>query len=259
VSFGSAAGDVSALDEEPWNRREAPGPAAREHASNRAEMAAGVLAALAQAAQPGERLGSKVDVREACKVSVGTFNEALKMAQARGIVLVKRGPGGGIFAAEPSPLAKLGNRMPALEEEANLVSDALRIRNSLDALVIEDALKYSSAADVAELREDIEGMRAAIEAGDVRAFLRGNWASQARVARMSPSPLLKALFLTLLDILEEHAVAFDPLLERPVPEVMEERLDHYVRMADALDARDREAAQRALLEHRQTVQPGPAR
>ena len=50
-------------------------------ASRRPDQAAEQLAAMAMESQPGERLGTKDELRGTCGVSVGTFNEALRMVQ----------------------------------------------------------------------------------------------------------------------------------------------------------------------------------
>ena len=64
-------------------------------------MAANHIARLAAGVQAGERIGSKDDIHHACGVSVGTVNEAIKLAQERGIITSRPGPGGGIFACRP--------------------------------------------------------------------------------------------------------------------------------------------------------------
>lgn len=216
---------------------------------NRAVAAADLLEKLAVRAGPDERLGSKDELRAVCSVSVGTFNEALKIAETRGVVTLRRGPGGGIFAARQSPLVKLGNRVLALEGEDNIVDAALRMRNALDPLTIEDALLHSSPADIAVMREEIERMKESMVHGDVRAFLRGNWRFQASVAKVSPNALLRTVFLSLLEILEQYAVALRSENRQPTEDMLNDRLSLYVRMADALEAGDRRSAMQVLTEH----------
>jgi DNA-binding FadR family transcriptional regulator len=155
--------------------------ALRSIPATRAEMAANLIAKLATAAGPDGCLGSKDEVRQRCSVSVGTFNEALKIAQTRGIVALRRGPGGGIFAAQQTPLVRLGNQMLAMDDSEYIVADALRMRNVLDPLVIEDALMYSSAADILAMREEVQAMKQAMADRDTAAFLHGNWRFQATV------------------------------------------------------------------------------
>src|ERR1700750_2176299 len=76
--------------------------------ATRPEQAAEQLAALSAAAEPGSRLGTKEELRVRCGVSVGTFNEALRLVQARGLVTVRAGRGGGGFARPYSARGRRG-------------------------------------------------------------------------------------------------------------------------------------------------------
>ncbi|MBX7557447.1 hypothetical protein K1Y78_58685 [Streptomyces sp. tea 10] len=51
---------------------------------------------------------------------------------------------------------------------------AVRIRDALDPLLIEDALEHCSRAGPAQMRADIRCMATAVEARDPVAFVRSN-------------------------------------------------------------------------------------
>ena len=121
-------------------------------------------------------------------MSVGTFNEALRIAQSRGVVLVRPGPGGGVFAAAQSPMVRLGNSVLALDGDQTSVAEAIRIRDALDPLLIEDALWHASPADIAEMREILAEMAAAADRLDGIGFVHANWSLHARIAAVSPQP-----------------------------------------------------------------------
>lgn len=227
------AADEPALDPRAWVVRPVPPPLSR------AEQAAAVIEELAFTAGPSQRIGSKDDLRAVVSVSVGTLNEALALAQARGVVTMRRGPGGGIFAAPRPSLVRLGNFMIGLGSDETTAADALRIRNALDSLIIEDALAHSSAADVAALRAVVTHLRERLAAGDVPALVHGTWAYQRRVAEISPNPLLRSMYVSLLGVLDEGTVAIGAPREG-------DDLAHvfglFERMTDALESRDRDAA-----------------
>src|SRR5215831_12544171 len=111
---------------------------------SRAEQAADHVASLAAGAPPGTRLGTKEDVRARCGVSVGTFNEALRLLQTRQVVTVRPGPGGGLFVTDQPATVRLGNSLLELDAGQATVADAIRVRNALDPLLIEDALWHAS-------------------------------------------------------------------------------------------------------------------
>ena len=219
---------------------------------NRSEYAAALLGKLAERSDPGARLGTKVELRELCEVSVGTFNEAVKLAQSRGYVSSRPGPGGGIFAAEQSAFVRLGNSVLALDGSATSVAEAVRMRDALDPLLVEDALWHSSAADLAAMRAVLADMEAAIGADDPTAYIRGNWALHARIAEVSPSAILRSVYLSLLELVETHTLEVRATESQPLPDYIMSRYDLHVRIVDAIESRDRASALRLIAEHNRT-------
>lgn len=219
--------DIPALRREDWEPR-------RWRNLSRPERAAEEIATLAGALEPGARLGTKDEIRAHCGVSVGTFNEALRLAQQRGIVRVKSGPGGGLFVDHQSPLVRLGNSMLAVDQDAASVADAIRLRDAIDPLLVEDALKHASVKDIAAMRAELRKMSSAADACDGTAFLRANWALHARIAEVSPSPILRPLYLSLLEIAESHLLSVRPAEEQPLPEYIQQRYELHAALVDAI-------------------------
>ncbi|GAA5156456.1 MULTISPECIES: FadR/GntR family transcriptional regulator [Amycolatopsis] len=247
--------DIPALRREDWEPR-------RWRTLTAPERAAEEIAALAANLKPGDRLGTKDDIRAHCGVSVGTFNEALRMAQQRGIVRVKSGPGGGLFVDHQSPLVRLGNSMLAVDQDAASVADAIRLRDALDPLLVEDALKHASAKDIAAMRAELRKMKEAAQDCDGTAFIRANWALHARIAEVSPSPILRPLYLNLLEMVEAHLLSVQPGEGQPLPEFIEDRYRLHAALVDAIADGDVKALD-IIAEHNTTQRlsnhvPGPA-
>ncbi|MEV0278250.1 FCD domain-containing protein [Streptomyces sp. NPDC050610] len=222
---------------------------ARPAAPSRAEQAADRIASLAKDAGPGTRLGTKEELRAQCGVSVGTFNESLRLLQARGLVTVRPGPGGGIFSSRPSPMVRLGNTVLALDAQETDVAEAVRIRDALDPLLIEDALWHASPADFARLRGHLDVMAQAVAATDAVAFVRANWRLHAQIAAISPNALLRSLYNNLLDLIETHTLGVLPGGEQPLGEYIAQRHELHRDIVDALERRDRDASLRLIREH----------
>jgi DNA-binding FadR family transcriptional regulator len=225
--------DPPALRRSDWERRSNRG-------QSRPDQAAEQLAAMAMESEPGERLGTKDELRATCGVSVGTFNEALRMVQARGLVTVRSGPGGGLFASRQSPMVRMGNSMLALGDEAASVADAFRLRHALDPLLVEDALDHASAHDIAALRAELDQMKVATGSGDGAAFIRSNWALHARIADISPSAMLRSFYLNLLEITESHLLAVMPEDEQ-LGDYARGRYELHVALVDAIADHDQRA------------------
>ncbi|MFB4302141.1 FadR/GntR family transcriptional regulator [Actinomadura sp. NTSP31] len=218
--------------------------------TGRAEQAADRIAELARAAEPGARLGTKGDLRALCGVSVSTFNEALRLLQSRGLVAVRPGPGGGLFAAEQSPMVRLGNSMLALDAEQTSVAEAIRIRDALDPLLVEDALWHASRADIGEMREVLDDMGRAAAAEDATAFVHANWRLHARIAAVSPHVLLRSLYASLLDLIDAHTRSVQPDGDRPLTPYLRERHELHAALVDAIAAHDHESAMRIIHDHK---------
>jgi DNA-binding FadR family transcriptional regulator len=215
---------------------------------------------MAEAAAPGARMGSREELRARCEVSVGTFNEAMRIAQSRGIITVRPGPGGGVFAADPSPMVRLGNSVLALDAGQAPVAEAVRIRDALDPLLIEDALWYACPADVAAMREVLAGMAAAAAEQDPERFVRANWALHARIAAVSPHAMLRSLYVNLLEVIESHTLAVLPDRERPLLEYIADRYALHAAIVDAIAERDGDRALGLISRHKTSDAPpgGPA-
>lgn len=232
-----------------WPPSGSPSPATRP------EQAAERLAELSTAAEPGSRLGTKEELRAVCGVSVGTFNEALRLVQARGLVTVRTGRVGGLFASRQSPLVRLGNSVLAINDGATSAADAARIRDALDPLVIQDAIRHRSTSDLEAIRQGLQYMRAAADALDGVEFLRANWALHARIAQVSPIEMLRSLYLGLLEMIAAHTRLAGPADEHPLPEYLECRYRLHADLVSAIDAQDGQRALGVIRTHNATASP----
>jgi DNA-binding FadR family transcriptional regulator len=226
-------------------------------AIGRAEKAADRIAGLARAAAPGARLGTKAELRTLCGVSVSTFNEALRLLQARGLVSVRPGPGGGLFAAEQSPMVRLGNSVLALDAEQTSVAEAIRIRDALDPLLVEDALWHASPADIAEMRTILDEMSRAVDTGDPTGFVHANWRLHARIAATSPHVLLRSLYANLLDLIEGHTLSVLPDGDHPLTPYLRDRHRLHSDLVDAIARHDRETALSLIHAHKTAASDAP--
>jgi DNA-binding FadR family transcriptional regulator len=156
---------------------------------------------------PGDRLGTKDDLRQRFGVAVATVNEAVRLLETRGLIEARPGPGGGVFVAASSVRAALRRDNLRAAWGAARVADCLAVRNALEPLVCREAARHRTAADVRELRAIIDDMER--QASDPRACLQLNWALHRRIARLGHNAPAHSIYLTLLDFIEDGLESHD--------------------------------------------------
>ncbi len=222
--------------------------------TSRAGVAAAALAVVVSDAETGARLGTKEEVRARVDVSLGTFNETLRLLQERGLVTVRPGPGGGVFVAEQSPMTRLGHALLGLNIDRHTVAEAVRIRNALDFLIVEDACRYATEPDLTAIAAALQRMADTVKADDGIAFLRANWNLHSKIAAAARSEILSSIYLSLLDLIEEHTISVVSAGPMSLSEFHEERLAVHTELVRAIEDGDVDLARAVLLRHNQGLQ-----
>jgi GntR family transcriptional regulator, transcriptional repressor for pyruvate dehydrogenase complex len=150
---------------------------------------------------PGERLGTKDELRQRFGVAVATVNEAVRLLETRGLIEARPGPGGGLFVARSSVRVAFKRDGLAGSWGAARVGDCQAVRDGLEPLVCRDAARHHTPDDIQALREVLAAMER--HADDVRASLELNWALHRRIAKLCRNAPLHSIYLTLLDFLED--------------------------------------------------------
>jgi len=156
----------------------------------------------ADALPTGHRLGTKDELRRQYDVAVATMSEAIRLLSARGAVTVRPGVKGGVFVATPTPLVRLGRKMLELSGQSVSVADCLVVRNALDPLIVMEATRHRSAADVRELRKIAESLTAgSLSMAD---YLAINWSLHRRMAQITPNEVLRYTYVSLFDFVQDR-------------------------------------------------------
>ena len=146
-------------------------------------------------------------------------------------------------------LSRFGNSMLTVDDDATSVAEAVRLREALDPLLVEDALKYASDHDIDALRDQLDHMKVAVGNADSTAFARATRNLYARMADISPSAILRSLYPMLLDVIESHLLSARPVDDELLPDDIDARYELHAALVDAIADRNLRALD-LIREHR---------
>lgn len=225
----------------------------RVPSQSRAEAAADELVKVIKQLEPGARLGSKDELRERLGVSLGTFNQTLRILQATGMVTVRRGPSGGLFAAEQTPMVRLGNAVLGMDIDDDAYSEAFRIRLVLEPLIIEDAVAHAKDTHIEQMRGELAAMLVAVRQEDGLAFVRSNWRLHEIIAEASPHPILRSIYLSVLELIENRTVSIQSAPGASLTPFHDERYLIHAELVDAIASKNSELAADVIARHNQQL------
>ena len=154
--------------------------------------------------EPGQRIATKLELRERFGVAAATINEAVRLLEARGVVEARPGPGGGIFVARSAVRSAV--RFAHMHTVLGFASgsatyrDCLLVRDTLEPLICRDAAIAHTAEDIAALEAILTRMEEHID--DPGGYFKGNWELHRVLAGLSANAPLRSIYTTLSDGLE---------------------------------------------------------
>jgi DNA-binding FadR family transcriptional regulator len=162
---------------------------------------------LTQVHQPGERLGTKEDLRERFGVAVATLSEALRLLETRGLTEARPGPGGGIFVTHAEARVTTAHSVFGLHSDPTTFRHCLAVRDALEPLICRHAAYNRRATDVRALEAIVADMARHMD--DPKVYFAHNWELHRRLATLTPNMPLRMMYLTITDYLAsslDHAV-----------------------------------------------------
>ncbi|MGG5823218.1 FadR/GntR family transcriptional regulator [Falsiroseomonas sp. HW251] len=212
-------------------------------------LADGVLAALSQAIldgrlKPGESLPSEATLAARFGVSKQVVREAVRQLAALGAVQIGQGRATRVVEmTDAQPLARFWRFAVGSTREG--LAEAVELRRILEPQVARLAALHATADGVARLRDALKRMEAAL--GDVPAWIPADLDFHEQLGRMSGNRLVRLQVQGLRPVLEEVLRHFNSAQRSKAD--WQRTLARHRRVADAVAARDADAAFAAMLEH----------
>ena len=195
--------------------------------------------------RPGDHIGTRADLRTETGVARATINEAIRLLQERRRIVLRPGPGGGLFVAATDPVVRLGRTLLTVHGEPLAVAGAIEVREQLEPLVAAHAARHRTAKDSRELKALIKAMKKNID--DITKFVSLNWDLHTRIAAISPNSVLRGTYIGLYEYVNQVS------LVNPQPRDsahLAQRLKVHSELVSAIVAGDVKAAQMAAEAHR---------
>jgi DNA-binding FadR family transcriptional regulator len=215
------------------------------HRSRAEDVVVYVEDAIERGLRPGDHIGTRADLRAETGVARATINEAIRLLQERRRIVLRPGPGGGLFVAATDPVVRLGRTLLTVHGEPLAVAGAIEVREQLEPLVATHAAQHRTAKDGRELKSLITAMKKNLD--DISQFVSLNWDLHTRIAAISPNTVLRSTYIGLYEFVNQVS------LVNPQPRdaiYMEQRLRVHSDLVAAILAGDVAAAQRAAEAHR---------
>jgi DNA-binding FadR family transcriptional regulator len=192
---------------------------------------------------PGERIGTKGDLRQRFGVAVATINEAVRLMEMRGLVVARPGPGGGVFVTSASARTSASQLILGFNWGQATLADCVEVRLALEPLICRHAAREHRSTDIHALNRILDGMDESIH--NREAYFHANWRFHRKLATLCRNMPLQSMYLLLCDFLESGLSDFEFDVIEP------ERVDVHRRLLDAIEAGDEAAIDAALHEHQE--------
>jgi GntR family transcriptional repressor for pyruvate dehydrogenase complex len=186
--------------------------------------------------EPGTPLPSEPELIEQSGLGRASVREAIRLLEAQGLVVIRRGSHGGIFVAQPNLSNLSHNIAPVLTLSKAPLRDLTAYRKMVEPPAAGMAARLASEQDRADLIELAEHHPGPGYVNEV--------AFHERVAELADNLLLRVLVRVPHDLLREHLKG--EVLDDAV--VAEANSAHRA-IAKAILAGDAERAERAMMKH----------
>ncbi|MEU7583279.1 FadR/GntR family transcriptional regulator [Streptomyces sp. NPDC041068] len=190
--------------------------------------------------QVGEKIPAEPLLVEQLAVGRNTVREAVRALVHTGMLEPRQGDGTYVRAS-----SDFGAAVQRRLRRAGVL-EAYEVRASLERDAARHAAERRTDEDLAALRTALAERGRAWSGGDTAAFIDADVAFHRTVAEAAHNSVLAELYGHLSDALRE---TLQSVVGAPVPDSVRHQLDAHEAIVDAIEARDAEAAEKAVLAH----------
>jgi GntR family transcriptional repressor for pyruvate dehydrogenase complex len=188
---------------------------------------------------PGERLPSERELAEMFSVSRASLRQALKALQVMGVLEVRQGSGNYLTEASEEILKVPASTLVPLRGLTQ--AELFEARRAMEAEAAAAAAERATAADMARMRLELEGMKASQR--DVIKYCTHDLAFHNAIATAGGN----RFFIWFLSL--ANKILFHALLERPLMARRENTTREHESILRAIESRNADVARNEMLKH----------
>ena len=215
----------------------------RADGATKAQEIAGKLEALILESQleAGAFLATKEDLRRRFEVSPATMNEAIRILESCGLIVMRPGVKGGIFIATSSLRIALRRTLLELIRPPVPLQECWVVFKWLERLVLMEAVNNVTDDAVLELNHLLDKIAASL--GQPAESLKWSWRLSQKIAEVGSNCVLTAIYTALLKVIEgESEQPWRP----PCHTGLAEAVATYRRVVEAIASKDEQRLFSAL-------------
>jgi GntR family transcriptional repressor for pyruvate dehydrogenase complex len=192
---------------------------------------------------PGEMLPTERELGMQSGLSRGSVREALKILETEGLIEIRAGRSGGARVTTPNRDSLVRTVEVFIRTNVLSIQELLDCRIAVEPKLTALAARYSSAAQVATLRDIHEQFVASVQ--NPRQYRVANFKWHLAVARMSRNEILTAVMESITQPVLE-ATGFERIT---TPEHRQIAIKDHAAIIDAIEQQDEESAGRLMEAH----------
>lgn len=226
-----------------------------ERFPSRADFLVEELTAELAGVPAGERVGTKEELRQRFGVSLVTLSQALRVLEGQGLVELRTGPGGGVFASRPTEHLLVSNIVASFRHGTPTAEETMAVREVLEPLVARLAARHRDQSDLSAFEELLASMEVSLD--DPSEYLRANWQLHKRISEATGNRALVVVYGALVGFLEAELEGARPA--RTFLAQRRENLELHAQLVEAIAAGDAELAASLACHHAPVEPPGGRR
>lgn len=191
--------------------------------------------------EPGDRIGLKSDLQREFAVSGPTLDQALKLLENDGLIMLRRGPKGGVFVARTAPVLRLGSKQLWARNALSL-GENIELREALTSLLGVAAARNPDREDeklreLSDLADELEQAEISFDAQ------RLVWRGHRILLDLCDNATLSLIYRNLLDAAESLIIRVDFPTSGPEASRERRRIEAHANLFRAVVDGDVELAQ----------------